>query len=95
VPYTKHAPASVLGIGSAHPFANYWTAKGGLPEVVDVLPNKEQADYLVDAFFESVDPVYPIVNRSQFYTDYEHFWALPITEKHSADPVFLALQFVM
>lgn len=95
VPHSRHAPSSLIGFGSAHPFANYWTARGGVSEVVGVLPNKEQADFLVGTFFECVDPVYPFLNKGQFYADYEHFWALPLAEKQAADPCFLALQFVV
>lgn len=27
-----------------HPFSNHWTRNGGLPEVVSVLPSRQQAD---------------------------------------------------
>jgi hypothetical protein len=95
IPYSKHPPSSVFGLGSEHPFTNYWTAKGGLPEVVGVLPNKEQADFLVATYFESVDPVYPIINRQQFISDHENFWALPLEGKQTSDPVLVAQMFVM
>lgn len=32
VPYAKSSPSNVFGVGSQHPFSNYWTCAGGLPE---------------------------------------------------------------
>ncbi|KAH7359852.1 fungal-specific transcription factor domain-containing protein [Pyrenochaeta sp. MPI-SDFR-AT-0127] len=95
IPYSNHTPAPFFGLGSEHPFANYWTSRGGLAEVVGVLPAKEQADILVDKYFDAVDPVYPMVHRRNFYADYERFWSLPLDEKHVADPVLVALHFVV
>jgi hypothetical protein len=60
-----------------------------------VLPAKEQADILVDKYFDAVDPVYPMVHRRNFYADYERFWSLPPEEKQVADPVLVALHFVV
>ena len=88
-------PSSVFGIGSEHPFANYWTRQGGLPEVVGVLPSKDQADTLIERYFTCVDPVYPMLCRQAFYTDYESFWSMPPSAKHQADASMLALHFVM
>ncbi|KKA18694.1 hypothetical protein T310_7359 [Rasamsonia emersonii CBS 393.64] len=78
-----------------YPFSNYWTLSGGLAEVICVLPRKEQADILVEVFFESVDPVYPLLNRERFYIDYEGFWALDNAEKAKVDADFLALIFIV
>lgn len=95
VPYSIPKASNVFGIGSEHPFANYWTCEGGLPEVVSVLPDKIQADILINRYFECVDPVYPMLHRQTFYADYEHFWQLPSEEKNEADPAFVGLIFVM
>jgi len=95
IPYSNHVPAPFFGLGSEHPFANYWTSRGGLAEVVGVLPAKEQADILVNKYFDAVDPVYPMVHRRNFYADYERFWSLPEAEKLVADPVLVALHFVI
>ncbi|CAG5152783.1 uncharacterized protein ALTATR162_LOCUS2913 [Alternaria atra] len=95
IPYSNHTPAPFFGLGSEHPFANYWTSRGGLAEVVGVLPAREQADILVDKYFDAVDPVYPMVHRRNFYADYERFWSLSQEEKHTADPVLVALHFVV
>jgi hypothetical protein len=95
IPYSNHTPAPFFGLGSEHPFANYWTSRGGLAEVIGVLPAKEQADILVDKYFDAVDPVYPMVHRRNFYADYERFWSLPADEKQVADPVLVALHFVV
>ncbi|OIW32457.1 hypothetical protein CONLIGDRAFT_270875 [Coniochaeta ligniaria NRRL 30616] len=95
VPYSKPGASNVFGIGSEHPFANYWTCEGGLPEVISVLPDKLQADILLGRYFECVDPVYPMLHRQTFYADYEHFWSLPPTEKNRVDAAFVALLFVM
>jgi hypothetical protein len=59
VPYSVPSSSNIFGIGSKHPFANYWTCEGGLPEVLSVLPEKLQADMLLSQYFECVDPVYP------------------------------------
>ncbi|KAJ2907344.1 hypothetical protein MKZ38_003201 [Zalerion maritima] len=95
VPYSLPTASNVFGIGSEHPFANYWTKKGGLPEVISVLPNKAQADILLIRYFECVDPVYPMIHRQTFYADYGQFWSLQEAEKERVDPAFIALLFVM
>ena len=86
---------SVFGSASAHPFANYWTTSGGVPEVIGVLPSKQQADSLVDKYFESVDPVYPMINKAHFLADYDRFWALPEQEKMKVDPSMLGLHYAV
>ena len=95
IPYSNQTPVPFFGLGSEHPFANYWTSRGGLAEVVGVLPGREQADILVKTYFDAVDPVYPMIHRRNFYADYERFWSLPLEEKHVADPVLVALHFVV
>lgn len=95
VPYSNPSASNVFGIGSEHPFANYWTCKGGLAETISVLPDKIQADILLERYFECVDPVYPMLHRQTFYADYEHFWSLPTEEKNRADAAFIGLLFVM
>lgn len=95
VPYSLPTASNVFGIGSEHPFANYWTCEGGLPEVINVLPDKVQADMLLMQYFECVDPVYPMIHRVAFYEEYEQFWALRQPEKDRTDAAFVALIFVM
>lgn len=63
--------------------------------MIGVLPAKDQADILVAKYFDAVDPVYPMVHRRNFYADYERFWSLPLAEKQVADPVLVALHFVV
>jgi hypothetical protein len=95
VPYTFPSSSNVFGIGSEHPFANYWTCEGGLPEVISVLPEKIQADILLSRYFECVDPVYPMIHRQTFYADYEHFWSLSQDDKNLTHADFVGLMFVM
>ncbi|KAL1615293.1 hypothetical protein SLS54_009072 [Diplodia seriata] len=95
VPYTKHTPSLVFGLGSEHPFSNYWTMRGGLQEVIGVLPRREQADILVAKYFEAVDPVYPMIHRPKFDADYERFWSLSHEDKCQADSALLGLHFVV
>ncbi|KAI1072794.1 hypothetical protein LB507_003455 [Fusarium sp. FIESC RH6] len=95
VPYSLPSASNVFGIGSEHPFANYWTCEGGLAEVISVLPDKIQADILLSRYFECVDPVYPMIHRQTFYADYEHFWQMNQQDKGDTDPSFIALIFVM
>lgn len=95
VPYTFPSSSNVFGVGSEHPFANYWTCEGGLAEVISVLPEKIQADILLTRYFECVDPVYPMIHRQTFYADYEHFWQLSAAEKNETDAAFVGLIFVM
>ncbi|KAL7893692.1 fungal-specific transcription factor domain-containing protein [Trichoderma sp. SZMC 28014] len=95
VPYSIATASNVFGVGSEHPFANYWTCEGGLPEVISVLPEKLQADILLGRYFECVDPVYPMIHRQTFYADYEHFWQMSMPEKHQVDAAFIAQIFVM
>jgi Fungal specific transcription factor domain len=85
----------VFGVSSEHPFANYWTTAGGVPEVVGVLPSKEHADLLVTKYFEAIDAVYPMLNRQRFYAEYNRFWDLPLEGKQKADPSMLALHFAV
>lgn len=89
------APISVFGTGSSHPFANYWTANGGLAEVIAVLPSKEQADILIKQFFEIVDPVYPIIDRAEFLATYEIFWSLTEEAKAEYNADIIALHLVL
>ncbi|KAI1258840.1 fungal-specific transcription factor domain-containing protein [Xylariaceae sp. FL1019] len=91
----SHPPphSNVFGVGSEHPFANYWTCEGGLPEVIGVLPEKLQADILLSQYFECVDPVYPMVHSQNFHMEYERFWMTKDTGQ--IDASFLALIFVM
>lgn len=93
VSLSRPTASNVFGIGSEHPFANYWTCEGGLPEVIGVLPEKLQADILLSQYYECVDPVYPIIDRHTFYLEYEHFWSLRDSEK--TDAAFVGLLFVM
>ena len=95
IPYSVPKSSNVFGIGSEHPFANYWTCEGGLPEVVAVLPDKAKADILIQTYFECVDPVYPMIHRQTFYADYAQFWASSADEKNSTDASLIALIFVM
>lgn len=95
-PIPSATASNVFGIGSEHPFANYWTRQGGLPETISVLPSKDQADMLLERYFECVDPVYPMLHRQTFYADYEHFWSLPPgPARDSTDGTLVALIFVM
>lgn len=95
IPYSHPTASNVFGIGSEHPFANYWTCEGGLPETISVLPEKIQADILLERYFECVDPVYPMIHRQTFFADYEHFWSLAGPEKDNADGAMVALIFSM
>lgn len=95
VPYSHPSASNVFGIGSEHPFANYWTCQGGLPETISVLPDKMQAGILLERYFECVDPVYPMIHRQTFYADYEHFWSLPQEEKGKSDGNLVAMIFSM
>ncbi|KAK5700801.1 hypothetical protein LTR97_005318 [Elasticomyces elasticus] len=95
VPYSQSSPSNVFGIGSQHPFSNYWTCQGGLPEVISVMPSKEQADILIAKYFEAVDPVYPFIHRRSFYADYERFWSKSQEEKGNTDASFIALHYAM
>lgn len=96
VPYIYSTASKVFGVGSNHPFKNYWTFEGGLPELICCFPTeKAQIDMQISQYFECVDPIYPMIHRMTFYADYEHFWALPMGAKKSADAAFVALLFVM
>lgn len=95
VPYPNPSASNVFGIGSEHPFANYWTCQGGLAEVISVLPEKIQADILLERYFETVDSVYPYIHRQTFYADYSHFWSLSPSGKANADAALIALMFSM
>ncbi|KAI0175953.1 fungal-specific transcription factor domain-containing protein [Hypoxylon sp. FL1284] len=91
--HSSPTATNVFGVGAEHPFANYWTCEGGLPEVIGVLPEKLQADILLNQYFECVDPVYPIIDRHTFYLEYERFWSLKDSDK--TDAAFVGLIFTM
>lgn len=96
VPYSKPTASNVFGIGSEHPFANYWTCRGGLPETIGVLPEKIQSDILLERYFECVDAVYPMIHRQTFYADYEHFWSIKDRDNvDDVDGALVALLFAM
>ena len=95
LPYPTFSAINLYGLGTEHPFKNYWTFSGGLAEVISVLPSKEQCDILVDRFFDSIDPIFPLVHQANFYNHYEDFWSLPDAAKAKADTSFIALLFVM
>ena len=54
-----------------------------------------QKSRLITKFFDSVDPIYPLVHQSRFYSQYNAFWRLPQAEKAQIETSFLALLFVM
>jgi hypothetical protein len=95
VPYSHATASNIFGIGSEHPFANYWTHRGGLSEVIGIMPGKPQADLFLKYYFECVDPVYPMIHRQTFFADYAHYWQLPEAEREREDAAFVALIFVM
>ena len=74
---------------------NLWTDAGGLAEVIPVLPSKEEADWLVERYFQVVDPIYPVVCKDVFMIEYNNFWNTPADQKHLSDPAHLALQLAM
>jgi hypothetical protein len=95
IPYPTFSAINLYGIGSEHPFKNYWTLSGGLEEVVSVLPSKEQADILIAKYFDAIDSIFPILHEGNFYALYEDFWRLPLANKAQVDTSFVALLFVM
>jgi hypothetical protein len=95
IPYPTFSAINIYGIGTEHPFKNYWTLSGGLEEVVSVLPSKEQADILIAKYFDAIDSIFPILHEGNFYALYEAFWRLPLASKAQVDTSFVALLFVM
>ena len=89
------APISIFGIGREHAFGNYWTSHGGLAEVVAIMPSKPQADILMAKFYEIVDPMYPVMDRFEIMSGYQHFWSLSEDDRKHFDPTTLALHFVL
>lgn len=67
-----------------YPFHNFWSAGGGLDEVLFALPSREHADVLVDGFFTYVDPSYPIIPEGVFRSRFEEFWALAPNDRYAA-----------
>lgn len=64
-------------------------------EVIAGLPPKVQADFLVRTYFESIDPIYPVIAHETFFPEFERFWRLSDEEKHKYDPTHVALQFAI
>lgn len=90
----SHPTASNI-FKAEHPFSNYWTLSGGLAEVVQVLPSKDQAAILIDKYFEVVDPIYPMIDQAAFRLEYDHVWSLPPADRNHVDGSMIALIFVM
>ncbi|KAF2164227.1 hypothetical protein M409DRAFT_25569 [Zasmidium cellare ATCC 36951] len=83
-------------LGQAFPIHfNYWTDAGGLVEVIAALPAKDEADILLERFFQAIHPLYPIVPRESFMADYDRFWLLLDEEKHASNAAHVALQFAI
>ena len=59
------------------------------------MPSKPQADILMAKFFEIVDPMYPVLDRYEIMSGYQHFWSLAEEDRHLYDPTTLALHFVL
>src|SRR2546423_269789 len=95
IPYPTFSAINIYGIGSEHPFKNYWTLSGGLEEVISVLPSKEQADILIAKYFDAIDSIFPLLHEGNFYAHYEEFWRLSPADKAQVDTEFVALLFVM
>ncbi|PIA92398.1 hypothetical protein CB0940_09164 [Cercospora beticola] len=83
------------GVELGHPFHNYWTKDGGLAEVVSILPDRPRALQLVASYFDSVDPLYPMLSRGHIIAEVEHFQHLSFEEKHSYNAAKLALHFII
>lgn len=64
-----------------YPFRNFWSPDGNISEVFFALPSKERADALLAAFFEHIDPLYPIIPENIFRNRFEEFWTLPANER--------------
>ena len=90
----SHPTASNI-FKAEHPFSNYWTLSGGLAEVVQVLPSKDQAAILIDKYFEVVDPIYPMIDQVAFRRDYDYIWSLSPADRNHVDGSMIALIFVM
>lgn len=63
--------------------------------MINVMPDKVQADILLERYFECVDPVYPMLHRQTFYSDYELFCNLERADKDKANGALVALIFAM
>lgn len=95
IPYSLATGSNIFGIGTEHPFTNFWTRNLALDEVIMMMPNRIQCDILLTRYFECVDPVYPMLHRQSFIQENEHFWNLSVEERWQSDPAFVALVFVM
>ncbi|KAM0795752.1 fungal-specific transcription factor domain-containing protein [Usnea florida] len=93
VPFSHPTASNIFK--AEHPFSNYWTQKGGLKEVIEILPSKDQADIVITRYFDVIDPVYPMIHRESFQRDYDLFWSLPPAERPSVDGSLVALIFAM
>lgn len=91
---TKLPPMNI-GHGLSHPFENYWTMKGGVKEVVEQLPSKDQCDILVERYFECVDALYPIIHKPTFMMEYNNFFSSMPSVQANWDGAWIARLFVM
>ncbi|KAF2164231.1 hypothetical protein M409DRAFT_25573 [Zasmidium cellare ATCC 36951] len=82
-------------VDRTYPFRNYWTATGGLGEVMLALPSRPDADVFLKHYMDNVDPLYPVIPRHLFRLRYENFWQLSSEERNNCDPVHVALQFIV
>lgn len=54
-----------------------------------------QLTFPIARYFDVVDPVYPIVPRDTFQTEYDFFWSLSPMERSRFDGSLVSLIFVM
>ncbi|KAL8952836.1 MAG: hypothetical protein Q9222_001271 [Ikaeria aurantiellina] len=50
---------------------------------------------LIAKYFDAVDPVYPMLHRESFESEYHHFWSMSPQERIATDASLIALIFVM
>lgn len=59
--------------------------------LLETIPQREQCSMLIDKYFESINSIFPIVNRNAFEAEYNSFWIDPSSTEMSWMAMFLGM----
>lgn len=90
---TKENPASSStgGCFNNNSFFATLQSSPNYMKVLEAIPQKAQCDFLIDRYFDSINCIYPIVNREAFKAEYRAFWADPPATEMGWMALFLGM----
>lgn len=85
------APSTTGGCFRDNSFFASLQSSDSYMKVLETVPGREQCDILIDRYFDSINTMFPIVNRTTFDAEYDAFW----TDPPSTDMAWMALFLAM